>query len=127
MLICSVRNQKMRKTHKVDTRRSRQDDNLGGFVLMKLKPLFDKVVVKKLEEKEQSVGGIFLPTAAQEKQEVAEVVAVGEGGMIDGKEVKMVVKPGDKVLYSKYAGSQFKVDGEEVTIVKQSDILAIVE
>ena len=94
---------------------------------MKLKPLFDKVVVKKIEEKEQSVGGIFLPTAAQEKQEVAIVVAVGEGGIIDGKEVKMVVKPGDKVLYSKYAGSQFKVDGEEVTIVKQNDILAIVE
>ena len=69
----------------------------------------------------------MLPTAAQEKQEVAVVVAVGEGGVIDGKEVKMVVKVGDKVLYSKYAGSQFKLDGEEVTIVKQSDILAIVE
>ena len=94
---------------------------------MTLKPLFDNVVVKKLEEKEQSVGGIFLPTAAQEKQEVAEVIAVGNGGVIDGKEVVMVVKPGDKVLYSKYAGSQFKIDGQEVTIVKQSDILAIVE
>lgn len=94
---------------------------------MTLKPLFDKVVVKKLEEKEQSVGGIFLPAAAQEKQEVAEVIAVGNGGVIDGKEVVMVVKPGDKVLYSKYAGSQFKIDGQEVTIVKQSDILAIVE
>ena len=94
---------------------------------MTLKPLFDKVVVKKLEEKEQSVGGIFLPTAAQEKQEVAEVIAVGNGGVIDGKEVVMVVKPGDKVLYSKYAGSQFKIDGQEVSIVKQSDILAIVE
>ena len=94
---------------------------------MTLKPLFDKVVVKKLEEKEQSVGGIFLPTAAQEKQEVAEVIAVGNGGVIDGKEVVMAVKPGDKVLYSKYAGSQFKIDGQEVTIVKQSDILAIVE
>lgn len=94
---------------------------------MTLKPLFDKVVVKKLEEREQSVGGIFLPTAAQEKQEVAEVIAVGNGGVIDGKEVVMVVKPGDKVLYSKYAGSQFKIDGQEVTIVKQSDILAIVE
>lgn len=94
---------------------------------MKLRPLFDKVVVKQVEEKEQSVGGIFLPTAAQEKQEVAVVVAVGEGGIIDGKEVKMVVKVGDKVLYSKYAGSQFKIDGEEVTVIKQSDILAIVE
>lgn len=94
---------------------------------MKLKPLFDKVVVKQPEEKEQSVGGIFLPTAAKEKQEIAIVVAVGEGGVIDGKDVKMVVKAGDKVLYSKYAGSQFKIDGEEVTIIKQSDILAIVE
>ena len=93
---------------------------------MTLKPLFDKVVVKKLEEKEQSIGGIFLPTAAQEKQEVAEVIAVGNGGVIDGKEVVMVVKPGDKVLYSKYAGSQFKIDGQEVTIIKVGDILAIV-
>ena len=94
---------------------------------MNIKPLFDKVVVKQLEEKEQSVGGIFLPSAAQEKQEIAVVVAVGEGGIIDGKEVKMVVSVGDKVLYSKYAGSQFKLDGEEVTIIKQSDILAVVE
>ncbi len=94
---------------------------------MKLKPLFDKVVVKKTEEKEQTVGGIFLPTAAQEKQEVAIVVAVGEGGVIDGKDVKMIVHVGDRVLYSKYAGSTFKLDGEEVTVIKQSDILAIVE
>ena len=94
---------------------------------MKLRPLFDKVVVKQLEEKEQNVGGIFLPSAAQEKQEIAVVVAVGEGGIIDGKEVKMVVNVGDKVLYGKYAGSQFKLDGEEVTIIKQSDILAVVE
>lgn len=94
---------------------------------MTLKPLFDKVVVKEIKEKEENVGGIFLPSAAKEKQEIAEVVAVGEGGVIDGKEVKMVVKPGDRVLYGKYAGSQFKIDGEEVTIIKQSDILAIVE
>lgn len=94
---------------------------------MTLKPLFDKVVVKEIKEKEESVGGIFLPLAAKEKQEIAEVVAVGEGGLIDGKEVKMIVKPGDRVLYGKYAGSQFKIDGEEVTIIKQSDILAIVE
>lgn len=94
---------------------------------MKLKPLFDKVVVKVPEEAEQTVGGIFLPSAAKEKQEIAVVVAVGEGGIIDGKDVKMVVKTGDKVLYSKYAGSTFKLDGEEVTVIKQSDILAIVE
>lgn len=94
---------------------------------MKLKPLFDKVVVKEIEEKESNVGGIFLPTAAKEKQEIAVVVAVGEGGIIDGKDVKMVVKVGDKVLYGKYSGSQFKIDGEDITIIKQSDILAIVE
>lgn len=94
---------------------------------MKLKPLFDKVVVKQPEETEQTVGGIFLPTSAKEKQEIAEVIAVGEGGMIDGKEVKMVVSVGDRVLYSKYAGSTFKIDGEEVTVIKQSDILALIE
>ncbi len=94
---------------------------------MNIKPLFDKVVVKQVKEQEQQVGGIFLPTAAQEKQEVAIVVAVGNGRIVDGKQVEMVVKVGDKVLYSKYAGSQFKIDGEEVTIIKQEDILAIVE
>ena len=94
---------------------------------MKLKPLFDKVVVKELEEKETVQNGIFLPSQAKEKQEVAVVVAVGEGGNVDGTEVKMIVKPGDKVLYSKYSGSQFKLDGETVTIIRQSDILAIVE
>ena len=94
---------------------------------MKLKPLFDKVVVKQPEETEQMVGGIFLPTSAKEKQEIAEVIAVGEGGTVDGKEVKMVVKVGDRVLYSKYAGSTFKIDGEEVTVIKQSDILALIE
>lgn len=94
---------------------------------MKLKPLFDRVVVKELEQKEEKVGGIFLPNAAKEKQEIAVVVAVGEGGYIDGKDVKMVVKVGDKVVYGKYAGNEFKIDGENVTIIKQSDILAIVE
>ena len=94
---------------------------------MKLKPLFDKVVVKLIEAEETTVGGIFLPSAAKEKQEIATVIAVGEGGVIDGKDVKMVVKVGDRVLYSKYAGSTFKLDGEEVTVIKQSDILAIVE
>lgn len=94
---------------------------------MTLKPLFDKVVVKQVEEKDEKVGGIFLPVAAKEKQEIAVVVAVGEGGYIDGKDVNMVVKVGDKVLYSKYSGNEFKIDGETVTIIKQSDILAIVE
>ena len=94
---------------------------------MKLKPLFDKVVVKQMKEEETVVNGIFLPTTAKEKQEVAEVVAVGTGGMIDGKQTDMIVKVGDKVLYSKYAGSTFKIDGEDLTIIRQSDVLAIVE
>jgi len=94
---------------------------------MKLRPLFDKVVVKEIEQQEESVGGIFLPTSAKEKQEMAVVVAVGQGGNVDGKQVDMVVKVGDKVLYSKYAGSEFTVDGQKVTIIRQSDVLAVVE
>ena len=99
--------------------------HIGGK--MTIRPLFDKVVVKQIKEVEQQVGGIFLPTAAQDKQEIAVVVAVGEGGVVDGNEIKMVVKPGDKVLYAKFAGNNFKIDGEEVTIIRQQDILAIVE
>ena len=93
---------------------------------MKIKPLFDKVVVKEFKN-ETVQNGIFLPTSAQEKQEIATVVAVGNGGILDGKEIEMVVSVGDKVVYSKYAGSNFKIDGEEVTIIRQSDILAIIE
>lgn len=93
---------------------------------MTLVPLFDKVVVREVVE-EANKNGIFLPTTSQEKQEIAEVVAVGAGGVVDGKEVEMIVKVGDKVLYSKYAGSEFTLDGNKVTIIKQSDILAIVE
>ena len=94
---------------------------------MKVKPLFDKVVVESVETEERTQSGFILPSAAQEKQQMAVVVAVGPGGVIDGKEVTMQVKVGDKVLYSKYAGSDFKVDGKELTIIRQSDILAIVE
>ena len=94
---------------------------------MKLKPLFDKVVVKIIEEKEEKRGSFFLPSTAQEKSEIAEVIAVGPGGNLDGKEVVMTVKVGDKVITSKYAGTQVKLDGDEVTIVRQNDILAIVE
>lgn len=94
---------------------------------MKIKPLFDKIVVKALESKEKTASGIVLPQAAQEKPQLAEVIAVGPGGMVDGKQLEMKVKVGDKVLYSKYSGSEFKVDGETVTIFRQSDILAIVE
>ena len=94
---------------------------------MKIKPLFDKIVVKALESKEKTASGIVLPQAAQEKPQLAEVIAVGPGGMVDGKQIEMKVKVGDKVLYSKYSGSEFKIDGETVTIFRQSDILAIVE
>ena len=94
---------------------------------MVVKPLFDKVVVEAVETEERTTGGFILPTAAQEKQQMAKIIAVGPGGVIDGKEVVMQVKVGDTVLYSKYAGSEFKVDGKELTIIRQSDILAIVE
>ena len=92
-----------------------------------IKPLFDKVVIKAIETDEKTASGIVLPGAAKEKPQLARVLAVGPGGTIDGNDVKMQVKPGDTVLYSRYAGSEFKIDGEEVVIVSQSDILAIVE
>ena len=94
---------------------------------MNIKPLFDKVVVEQTSKEETTKTGFILPSASQEKQQTATVVAVGPGGIIDGKEVTMQVKVGDVVLYSKYAGSEFKIDGKELTIIKQSDILAIVE
>ena len=94
---------------------------------MNVKPLFDKVVVESVEKEEKTKSGFILPSSAQEKPQTARGVAVGPGGMVDGKEVKMVVKVGDTVLYSKYSGSEFKVDGKEFTIIRQSDILAIVE
>ena len=94
---------------------------------MAIKPLFDKVVIKAIETDEKTASGIVLPGAAKEKPQLARVLAVGHGGTIDGNDVKMQVKVGDTVLYSKYAGSEFKIDGEEVVIVSQSDILAIVE
>jgi chaperonin GroES len=94
---------------------------------MTIKPLFDKVVIKQDEVKEATSSGILLTGSAKEKPQVATVLAVGNGGIIDGKEVVMQVKIGDKVLYSKYAGTDFKLEGEEVTIIRQSDILAIIE
>ena len=93
---------------------------------MKLVPLGDKIVLKQLEAEETTASGIVLPGAAQEKPQEAEVIAVGPGGMVDGKEIKMEVKAGDKVIYSKYAGTDVELDKEEYIIVKQSDILAIV-
>jgi len=94
---------------------------------MKLTPLADRVIIKMLEAEETTKGGIILTGAAKEKPEVAEIIAVGPGGVVDGKEVTMTVKVGQKVITSKYSGTQIKVDGEEYTIVKQNDILAIVE
>ena len=94
---------------------------------MAIKPLFDKVVIKAIEQDEKTASGIVLPGTAKEKPQLATVVAVGPGGLVDGKEVKMQVKVGDTVLYSKYAGAEFKIDGEEVVIVRQADILAIVD
>lgn len=94
---------------------------------MKLVPLGDRVVLKQLDAEETTKSGIVLPGQAQEKPQQAEIVAVGPGGMVDGKEVKMEVKEGDKVIYSKYAGTEVKLDGTEYIIVKQNDILAVVE
>ncbi len=94
---------------------------------MKLVPLGDRVVLKQCEAEETTKSGIILTGSAQEKPQEAEVVAVGPGGNVDGKEVTMQVKVGDKVIYSKYAGNEVKLDGEEYIIVKQNDILAVVE
>ncbi len=94
---------------------------------MKLKPLADRVVVKMVEAEETTKSGIILTGAAKEKPQIAQVVEVGPGGNVDGKEVVMTVKVGDKVITSKYSGTEIKLDGEEYIIVRQSDILAIVE
>ncbi|MCR4779580.1 MAG: co-chaperone GroES [Ruminiclostridium sp.] len=94
---------------------------------MKITPLADRVVLKFLEAEETTKGGIILTSSAQEKPQIAQVIEVGPGGVVDGKEVKMEVKKGDKVLTSKYSGTEVKVDGEKYTIVRQSDILAIVK
>ena len=94
---------------------------------MKLVPLFDRVVLKQLVAEETTKSGIILTSKTQEKPQEAEVVAVGPGGMVDGKEVKMEVAVGDQVIYSKYAGTEVKLDGEEYIIVKQNDILAVVK
>ena len=94
---------------------------------MSIKPLGDRVVLKNVEAEETTKSGIVLPGAAKEKPQMAEVVAVGPGGIVDGKEVKMEVALGQKVIYSKYAGTDVKLDKEEYIIVRQSDILAVIE
>ena len=94
---------------------------------MTLKPLADRVIIKQIEAEETTKGGIILTSAAQEKPQVYEVIAVGPGGLVDGHEVEMIVEEGDKIITGKYTGTEVKVDGVEMTIVRQSDILAIVE
>jgi chaperonin GroES len=94
---------------------------------MSIRPLGDRVVIKGLEAEETTKSGIVLPGTAKEKPQQAEVVAVGPGGVVNGKEVKMEVKVGDKVLFSKYSGTEVKMDGTEYTIIRQDDILAVVE
>lgn len=94
---------------------------------MSIKPLADRVVIKMVEAEETTKSGIILAGSAKEKPQMAEVVAVGPGGNVDGKEITMYIKVGDKVLTSKYSGTEVKVDDEEYTVVRQSDILAIVE
>ena len=94
---------------------------------MTIKPLSDRVLIKMQEAEETTKSGIVLASAAQEKPQIAVVLAVGPGGMVDGKQVDMIVKAGDKVITSKYSGTEVKLDGEEYTIVRQDDILAIVE
>ncbi len=94
---------------------------------MTIKPLSDRVLIKMTEAEETTKSGIVLASASQEKPQIAEVIAVGPGGLVDGKEVQMHVKAGDKIIFSKYAGTEVKVDGQEYTIIRQSDILAIVD
>ena len=94
---------------------------------MKLRPLGDKVVLKQLEAEEVTKSGIVLPGQSQEKPQQAEVIAVGPGGVVDGKEVTMLVKEGDKVIFSKYSGQEVKLGNDEYIVVKQNDILAVVE
>ena len=94
---------------------------------MNIKPLADRVVLKSLELEETTKSGIVLPGTAKEKPQMAEIIAVGPGGVVDGKEVTMYVKVGDKVIYSKYAGTEVKLEKQEYIIVRQNDILAVVE
>ena len=94
---------------------------------MKIRPLFDRVVIKSCEVEETTKSGLILTGNAKEKPQMAEVIAVGPGGVVDGKDVTMSVNVGEKVIYSKYAGNEVKLDGEEYIIVRQSDILAVVE
>ena len=105
----------------------RKTTNTKEESVMKLVPLFDRVVLKQLIAEETTKSGIVLPGQAKEKPQQAEVIAVGPGGVVDGKEVSMQVKVGDKVIYSKYSGTEVEVEDEKYVVVKQNDILAVIE
>ncbi|MCC0637135.1 MULTISPECIES: co-chaperone GroES [unclassified Clostridioides] len=94
---------------------------------MKIRPLADRVVIKKVEAEEKTASGIVLPGAAKEQPQIAEVVEVGPGGIVEGKEVKMELAVGDKVIFQKYSGTEVKIEGQEYTILRQSDVLAVIE
>lgn len=94
---------------------------------MKLKPLFDRVIISQKKNASKTQGGIMLPSASQEKSQLATVIAVGEGGLIDGRDIEMKLKVGQTVLFAKYSGNEFKIDEEDYIIIKQTDILAVVE
>ena len=94
---------------------------------MKIKPLFDRVVLLPKEAEKETKSGIILPSASAEKSQIAVVVAVGEGGLVDGKEVKMQLKVGQEVLYARYSGTEFSLDGKRYIVVKQTDVLAVLE
>ncbi|WP_300276406.1 co-chaperone GroES [Peptacetobacter sp.] len=94
---------------------------------MKIRPLADRVVIKRAEAEEKTASGIILAGAAKEQPQIAEVIEVGPGGVVDGKDVKMELSKGDKVIYSKYAGTEVKIEGEDYIIIKQSDVLAVLE
>ena len=94
---------------------------------MKIRPLADRVVIKKVEAEEKTASGIVLPGAAKEQPQIAEVVEVGPGGIVEGKEIKMEMTVGDKVIFQKYSGTEVKIEGQEYTILRQSDVLAVIE
>ncbi|CEN85515.1 co-chaperone GroES [Paraclostridium sordellii] len=94
---------------------------------MKIRPLADRVVIKKVEAEEKTASGIVLPGSAKEQPQIAEVVEVGPGGIVDGKEIQMELKVGDKVIFSKFAGTEIKLEGQEYIILKQDEVLAVVE
>lgn len=94
---------------------------------MKIRPLADRVVIKKVEAEEKTASGIVLPGVAKEQPQIAEVVEVGPGGIVEGKEIKMELTVGDKVIFQKYSGTEVKIEGQEYTILRQSDVLAVIE